>query len=168
MASNRYICCFSEVALVRFYTWNSERIVYIRYQHKIITLLDCVADIDNAHFSKKQGVCARFKTTIISVSDIDECSSIPCMNVATGIDAVNSYICLFLWLHGNNLRDRYIVNVNSSLSCCDLITNIDFDGTTCVTLFIRRGVTRSTPSVQFCGKQERQNMSDDISISSLM
>ena len=63
-------------------------------------------------------------------------------------------MCLFLWLHGNKLRDRYNVNVNSSLSCCDLITNIDFDGTTCVTLFTRRGVTCSTPSVQFCCKQE--------------
>ena len=96
MASNRYIYCFSEVELVRFYTWNSERIVHIRYQHKIIILLDCVVDIDNDHFSKKHGVCARLKTAIISVSDIYECSSIPCINVATGIDAVNSYmfVCL--------------------------------------------------------------------------
>ena len=98
MASNRYIYCFSEVALVRFYTWNSERIVYIRYQHKIIILLDSVVDIDNDHFSKKHGVCARFKTAIISVSDVYKCSSIPCMNVATSIDAVNS--CMFVCFSG--------------------------------------------------------------------
>ena len=92
MASNRYIYCFSEVELVRFYTGNSERIVYIRYQHKIIILLDCVVDTDNYHFSKKHGVCARLKTAIISVSDIYECSSIPWMNVVTGFDAVKSYM----------------------------------------------------------------------------
>ena len=92
MASNRYIYCFSEVELLRFYTGNSERIVYIRYQHKVIILLDCVVDIDNDHFSKKHGDFARLKTAIISVFDICECSSIPCMIVATGIDAVNSYM----------------------------------------------------------------------------
>ena len=74
-------------------------------------------------------------------------------------------VSLVTW---NKLRDRYNVNVNSSLSCCDLITSIDFDGTTCVTLFTRRGVTCSTPPVQFCCKQERQNMSEENSISSLM
>ena len=95
MVSNRYIYCFSEVELVRFYTWNSDRIVYIRYQHKIIILLVCVVDIDNDHFSKKHGVCARLKTAIISVSDIYECSSIPWMNVVTGIDAVKSYMFVF-------------------------------------------------------------------------
>ena len=95
MASNRYIYCFSEVELVRFYTWNSERIVYVRCQHKIIILLHCVGDIDSDHFSKKHGVCARLKTAIISVSDIYECSRIPCINIGTGIDAVNSYMFVY-------------------------------------------------------------------------
>jgi hypothetical protein len=67
-------------------------------------------------------------------------------------------VCVCHWLHGNKLQDRYIVNVKASLSSCDLITNIDFDGTTYVTSFTRRGVARQTTSVQFYCKQETQNM----------
>ena len=57
-----------------------------------ILLTATLVDIDEIVF-KKSFVCVSFETTMVSVAEINECISSPCMNGASCADAVKSYTC---------------------------------------------------------------------------
>ena len=82
----------SELTLLRVYTWFSSRFCVDLVSTYITATWYC-SWCRRRWILTNIGVLAWFQMTMVSVSDIEECSSNPCMNGAKCTDAVNSYTC---------------------------------------------------------------------------
>ena len=141
------------------YIRNYIRATFVHFKRNIL-LPDSVVDIDD-DFERSLVLAHGFKLlqAVFSVADIDECSCNPCLNGATCTEAVNSYTCgCVAGFTGTHCETGtpLINDVISLLSCCDLIKNIVFEGTTCVTSPTIRDVTGDPQFVRFCCEQGTQ------------
>ena len=111
--------------------------IYFQYN---ILLTDTVVDIeDDDNFERSLVFVHVLKMGMISVADIDECSSNPCLNGATCTDAVNQYTCSCVagYTGTHCETGTSSTSILNPSTCSGMITNILFDGTTFVTSFIR-------------------------------